>query len=76
MAPPVIAAAAQEAIGLPALDFADLIEVRFLDAFLQHGVSWWTIRTAAERVRELLGRHHPFHLARSRRTAVRSWPSL
>jgi uncharacterized protein (DUF433 family) len=56
----VIAARLHEAIGLPALDFADLIEVRFLDAFRRYGVSWKSIRLAAEHARELLGRHHPF----------------
>lgn len=34
--------------------------MRFLDAFLQHGVSWFAIRKAAERARELLRRDHPF----------------
>lgn len=58
--PPVIAEAAQGAIGLPALDFGDLIEVRFLNAFRNYGVSWKAIRIAAEHARELLGRHHPF----------------
>lgn len=58
--PPVIANATQEAIGLPALDFGDLIEVRFLNAFRSYGVSWKAIRIAAESARELLGRHHPF----------------
>lgn len=40
--------------------FADLLEVRFLDAFRSYGVSWKAIRIAADRARDLLGRHHPF----------------
>jgi uncharacterized protein (DUF433 family) len=44
----------------PVITFADLLEVRFLDAFRRHGVSWKTIRTASQRAKELLGRHHPF----------------
>jgi hypothetical protein len=46
--------------GQLALSFADLIEIRFLDAFLQHGVSWHTVRIAADRARHLLSRRHPF----------------
>jgi hypothetical protein len=47
-------------IGSPTIDFADLLEVRFLDAFRRHGVSMRALRIAAERAKELLGRHHPF----------------
>jgi uncharacterized protein (DUF433 family) len=42
------------------LDFADLIEVRFLNSFLDKGVSWQTIRIASERAKEVLGAAHPF----------------
>jgi uncharacterized protein (DUF433 family) len=42
------------------LTFADLIEIRFLDRFVEHGVSWPAIRIAAQRARELLGRERPF----------------
>jgi uncharacterized protein (DUF433 family) len=44
----------------PLLSFLDLLEVRFLNAFLEHGVSWKAIRIAALNARMLLGRHHPF----------------
>ena len=44
----------------PILSFLDLLEVRFLDAFLVHGVSRKAVRIAALHARELLGRHHPF----------------
>lgn len=42
------------------LSFADMIEVRFLDHFLRTGVSWPTIRIAAEKAAEILSRPHPF----------------
>ncbi|HRN51914.1 MAG TPA: hypothetical protein PK788_00295 [Gemmatimonadaceae bacterium] len=37
-----------------------MIEVRFLQAFLNKGVSWKTIRIASERAKEVLGARHPF----------------
>jgi uncharacterized protein (DUF433 family) len=46
--------------GSLALGFLDLMEVRFVDAFRRAGVPWRTIRIAAERARELIGRSHPF----------------
>jgi uncharacterized protein (DUF433 family) len=42
------------------LTFADLMEIRFLDAFLRNGVSTKALRVASQRAKELLGRHHPF----------------
>jgi len=44
----------------PVLTFADLIEIRFLEAFRQNGVSARALRIASHRAKELLGRHHPF----------------
>lgn len=46
--------------GSLALGFLDLMEIRFIDAFREHGVSWKTIRLAAERARELFNQTHPF----------------
>ncbi len=46
------------------LDFRDLIEVRFVDAFRSHGVSWKTLRLAAERASEILQDPHPFSTQR------------
>ncbi len=40
--------------------FQDLIEVQFVNAFRKEGVSWKTIRIAAEHARELTGATHPF----------------
>ena len=42
------------------LDFADMLEIRFLNVFRERGLSWKVIRLAALRAKELLGRHHPF----------------
>jgi uncharacterized protein (DUF433 family) len=44
----------------PIVSFSDLLEVRFLNVFREHGVSWRSIRIASERAKELLGRQHPF----------------
>lgn len=46
------------------LGFLDLIEIRFVHAFRQHGVSWKTIRAAAYRAGEVLGQDHPFSTKR------------
>lgn len=46
--------------GTLALGFLDLMEVRFVNAFRAHGVSWKTLRLAAERARELFDATHPF----------------
>jgi uncharacterized protein (DUF433 family) len=43
-----------------ALGFLDLIEIRFVDAFLKQGVSWATLRHARERAKELFKVSHPF----------------
>jgi uncharacterized protein (DUF433 family) len=44
----------------PILSFLDLLEVRFLEAFLVYGVSRKAVRIAALNAQEFLGRHHPF----------------
>ena len=46
--------------GKTALSFLDLIEVRFVDWFRHHGVSWKSIRIAAERASYMLDTGHPF----------------
>jgi len=43
-----------------ALGFLDLIEIRFVDAFLKAGVSWATLREARERAGEMFKGSHPF----------------
>ena len=58
--PPVIESQLTGDIGIPALDFADLLEVRFLNAFREYGVSMRAIRKASQAARELLGERRPF----------------
>jgi len=58
--PPLIATDTPRVGGTPVLSFADLLEVRFLDAFRRHGVSARAIRVASLRAQELLGRPRPF----------------
>jgi uncharacterized protein (DUF433 family) len=45
--------------GARVIDFGALLEVRFLNAFRKHGLSWKTIRRSAEAVIELLGKRYP-----------------
>jgi uncharacterized protein (DUF433 family) len=44
----------------PALSFRDLLELRFVDAFIRAGVSWKTMRRAHRRAQEELKTTHPF----------------
>ncbi|HSS52106.1 MAG TPA: DUF433 domain-containing protein [Thermoanaerobaculia bacterium] len=46
------------------LSFRDLLEVRFVDAFRRHGVTWKTIRIAAERAAEIVHDSYPFSTRR------------
>lgn len=46
--------------GSLALSFLDLVEVRFVDAFLRAGVSWPTLRLAHAEAGRLIGNDHPF----------------
>jgi uncharacterized protein (DUF433 family) len=57
---PIIRSDISRDAGELALTFADLMEVRFLNAFRHHGVSWKSIRIAAHRVRTLIDSTHPF----------------
>lgn len=57
---PVVKSYLAQVVGVPALDFADLIEMRFLDQLRERGVSWTIIRTAARKAREILKKEHPF----------------
>lgn len=47
-----------------ALGFHDLIEVRCVNALLQAGVSWPTLRRAHEHATKLVGHPHPFSTGR------------
>lgn len=46
------------------LGFLDLLEVKFIKWLSCYGVSWHSIRIAADRARVELGHEHPFALAR------------
>ena len=52
--------------GTVGLGFHDLMEVRFVNEFRRHGVSWNTIRLAAQRARQDFQRDHPFSTQRFR----------
>jgi len=43
-----------------AIGFLDLVEIRCVDAFLQKGVSWKTLRRAHDRAQQALKLSHPF----------------
>jgi len=46
--------------GKLALGFNDLQEIRFVDAFLQEGVTWPTLRQAHAKAKAMYGTEHPF----------------
>lgn len=48
------------------LGFLDLMEVKFVNAFVSQGVSWKTIRLAAQRARSQFNHEHPFSTHRFR----------
>ncbi len=58
--PPLIESPLKPLEGSPALTFLDLLEVRFIAAFRQHGISLQAIRLAASRGKDLFQRNHPF----------------
>jgi len=58
--PPVWSSDYPEIGGKLALSFLDLVEIRFVNAFLKEGVSWPTLRKAAIKAREIVENKHPF----------------
>ena len=50
--------------GVQGLGFLDLLELRFVNAFRQHGVSWGVIRQSASRARDVFASSHPFAMRR------------
>lgn len=46
--------------GRYALSFYDMIELKFVNAFLEAGVSWKTMRVARAKAEALFGTEHPF----------------
>ncbi len=58
--PPLWAPQLPDIEGKMALGFLDLLEVRFVDAFLSEGVTWPTLRKAAAKAADLVDSSHPF----------------
>lgn len=59
-----------------ALGFLDLMEVRFVDAFLEAGLSLKKIRQAAKLATELVGRDHPFSTQKFRTDGKRIFAEI
>lgn len=64
--PPVWAGELMPVKGRRAISFRDLIEMRFVDAFLRAGVSWKTIRDVQDLARREFHLDHPFSTNRFR----------
>jgi uncharacterized protein (DUF433 family) len=47
-----------------AISFLDLVELRFINAFLEHGVTWAYLRDAYQKAINLVGRPRPFSTKR------------
>jgi uncharacterized protein (DUF433 family) len=62
--PPIFSPDLPVVEGRPALSFQDLVEVLFVKAFLEHGVSIHAIRRAAEAAAEIFKVKHPFCIQR------------
>ncbi|HMO52183.1 MAG TPA: hypothetical protein PKE26_13575 [Kiritimatiellia bacterium] len=65
-APPVWSGQLPPVQGRRAVSFRDVIEMKFVDAFLRAGVSWKTIRDVQELARREFGYDHPFSTNRFR----------
>ncbi|HXR36433.1 MAG TPA: DUF433 domain-containing protein [Candidatus Binataceae bacterium] len=46
--------------GMVAISFLDLVEIRFINAFVEQGVTWAYLRKAHERAVEIVGHFRPF----------------
>ena len=58
--PPILAMGHSQENNIPSLNFADLIEIMFLNAFRDWGVGWKTIHIASQKARKMLNRSRPF----------------
>lgn len=65
-APPVWSGQLPPVNGRRAASFRDVIEMKFVDAFLRAGVSWKTLRDVQELARREFGYDHPFSTNRFR----------
>jgi uncharacterized protein (DUF433 family) len=66
----------EPADGQLALGFLDLMEVRFVDAFLKAGLSLAKIRRAAHLAKDLVGSDHPFSTQKFRTDGKRIFAEL
>jgi len=57
---PVFSPDLPEINGRLALSFLDLLEVRYIEAFVHHGVTWPVMRDVYSRAVQLVGTTHPF----------------
>jgi uncharacterized protein (DUF433 family) len=62
--PPVWQRQLPDVDGKLALGFKDLMELRFVNAFLEQGVTWKKLRQSAEQAANLVGSTHPFSTRR------------
>lgn len=62
--PPVFQGALPVIGDTMALSFRDMVEVRFVDAFLREGVKWPKLRALHARAAERIGSDHPFSTQR------------
>ena len=62
--PPVVAPEIEAGTRYRFVTFRDLIEIQFVHAFREHGVSWKHLRLASAKARELLATAHPFSTRR------------
>lgn len=62
--PPLIHTDLPTIEGERALTFVELIELKYIRGFLRAGVSWTTVKTAANVAARMFGTNHPFALRR------------
>jgi uncharacterized protein (DUF433 family) len=62
--PPIVPPFYEPVEGHFAISFLDLVELRFVNAFLEHGVSWTYLRDAYQKAIDLVGRPRPFSTKR------------
>jgi uncharacterized protein (DUF433 family) len=62
--PPIVQPFYEPVEGHFAISFLDLVELRFVNAFLEHGVTWVYLRDAYQKAIDLVGRPRPFSTKR------------
>lgn len=74
--PRVVFADYGELDGALSLSFRDLIEIRFVAAFRDYGVTWKTLRAASVNARELFDTTHPFSTRKFRTDGKRVFADM